>query len=121
MLSASQLSSLRNASLREKLAEYDRLCDIHLEVFRATQMNNSSQTPIVYRHFKVQTINDPEMLSGIRSAVYSYDLEGMRKDPEFETAVMILHQNTRNNLGVRKRESALTEEILELLARETAR
>ncbi|HSD68565.1 MAG TPA: hypothetical protein VLB07_03380 [Woeseiaceae bacterium] len=121
MLSASQLSSLRNAALRDKLAEYDRLCDIHLEVFRATGMNNNDQLPALYRHLKIRTIGDPERLSGIRSVVYKYDLEGMRTDPEFETAIMILDQSTRNNLGVRKRERALTNEILALLARETAR
>ena len=53
MVSASQLSNIRNDALRDKLAEYDRMTEINLEVFRATQMNNSSQTPIVYRHFKI--------------------------------------------------------------------
>ncbi len=121
MLSAGQLSSLRDATLRDRLAEYDRMSEIHLEVFRATQMNNSSQTPIVYRHFKVATVQDPDMMSGIRNRVLGYDLQGMRSDPEFETAVMILHQNTLNNLGVRRRESHLTAEILQLLAAEEAR
>ena len=115
MLAAGQLSRLRNAPLRDKLAEYDRMSEIHLEVFRATQMNNSSQTPVIYRHFKVATVNDPSVLSGIRNEVVSYDLDGMRSDPEFETAVMILHQNTLNNLGVRRNEQRLTDELLVLL------
>lgn len=121
MLSAGQLSSLRDATLRDRLAEYDRTSEIHLEVFRATQMNNSSQTPVVYRHFKVVTVSDPDMMSGIRNRVHSHDLEGMRSDPEFETAVMILHQNTLNNLGVRRRESQLAAEILQRLEGEEAR
>lgn len=116
MLSAGQLSSLRDDSLRDRLAEYDRLSQIHLEVFRTTAMNNNTQIPVVYRHFRIVTVPDPDMMSGIRNRVHSYDLQGMRNDPEFETAVMILHQSTLNNLGVRRRESDLTAEILRLLA-----
>lgn len=115
MLSASQLSALGNASLRDKLAEYDRMADIHLEVFRSAVAVNSAQIPIVYRHYKVATALDEEALSGIMLAVLSYDLEGMRFDPQFEVAVMILEMNARNNYGVRRAQGSLTDEILGLL------
>jgi hypothetical protein len=115
MLSASQLSALGNASLRDKLAEYDRMADIHLEVFRFAGAQNSAQIPVVYRHYKVATALDEQALSGITLAVLSYDLEAMRNDPQFEVAVMILGTNARNNYGVRRAQGVLTDEILGLL------
>jgi hypothetical protein len=115
MLSTSQLSAVGNASLRDKLAEYDRMADIHLEVFRSTVAQNSSQIPIVYRHYKVATALDEEALSGIKIEMLSYDLEAMRNDPQFEVAVMILGTNARNNYGVRRAQGGLTDEILRLL------
>jgi hypothetical protein len=115
MLSASQLSAVGNASLRDKLAEYDRMADIHLEVFRFAGAQNSSQIPIVYRHYKVATALDEEALSGITLEVLNYDLEAMRNDPQFEVAVMILGTNARNNYGVRRAQGGLTDEVLGLL------
>jgi hypothetical protein len=115
MLSASQLSAVGNSSLRDKLAEYDRMADIHLEVFRSAVAVNSAQIPIVYRHYKVATALDEGALSGIKLEVLSYDLEAMRNDPQFEVAVMILGTNARNNYGVRRAQGVLTDEILGLL------
>lgn len=115
MLSTSQLSAVGNASLRDKLAEYDRMADIHLEVFRSTVAQNSSQIPMVYRHYKVATALDEQALSGIKLEVLSHDLEAMRNDPQFEVAVMILGTNARNNYGVRRLQGSLTDEILGLL------
>lgn len=115
MLSTSQLSAVGSASLRDKLAEYDRMADIHLEVFRSTVSQNSSQIPIVYRHYKVATALDEQALSGITLDVLSYDLEAMRNNPKFEVAVMILGINARNNYGVRRAQGGLTDEILGLL------
>lgn len=119
MLSASQLSAVSNEALRGKLAEYDRQTEIHLEVFRSSATVNSAQVPIVYRHYKVQPIQDESVSSGIRLEVLTYDLEAMRSDPEFETAVMILEISARNNLGVRRVERRLADEILGLLEPET--
>ena len=115
MLSASQLSAVGNASLRDKLAEYDRMADIHLEVYRTTVAVNSAQIPIVYRHYKVATALDERSLSGTTLEVLSYDLEAMRNDPQFEVAVMILGSNARNNYGVRRAQGGLVDEILGLL------
>ena len=115
MLSASQLSALRSSELRNKLAEYDRACDIHLEVFRSSVASNAPEVPILFRHFRIATTYDESALSRIRSIVLDYDLDGMRKDPEFETAVIIIEMNARNNLGVRRVEGRLVDEILGLL------
>lgn len=115
MLSASQLSAVGNASLRDKLAEYDRMADIHLEVYRTAVAGNSAQIPIVYRHYKVATVFDERSLSGTTLEVLSYDLDAMRKDPQFEVAVMILGSNARNNYGVRRAQGGLIDEIIGLL------
>ncbi len=119
MLSASQLSAVSNEALRDKLAEYDRIVELHLEVAGDSAAQNRAQVPIAYRHYKVQAIQDDSNVAGIRSEVLSYDLEAMRSDPEFEIAVMILELNAQNNLGVRKIEGRLADEILALLEPET--
>jgi hypothetical protein len=121
MLAAGQLSRIRNSTLRDKLAQYDRLSDIHLEVYRSASDLMASQVPITYRHMQIDTIPDESDFSGISRVVHSYDLPGMRSDPEFETALEVLDGSTRNNLGVRLIEKQLTEEILALLRTETAR
>jgi hypothetical protein len=118
MLSASQLSAVSNEALRDKLAEYDRQSEIHLEFFRNSADLTNTQIPIVYRHYKVLTTQDESVSSGIRIKVLTYDLEAMRSDPEFETAVMILEIQAGNNFGVRKIEGRLVDEILGLLESE---
>jgi hypothetical protein len=45
----------------------------------------------------------------------------MRRDPEFEIAVMIVQTATRNNYGLRRLEARLVDEILALLDAELAR
>jgi len=49
------------------------------------------------------------------------DLEGMRSDPEFEIAVMIVQTATWNNYGLRRFEAGVVGEILALLDAETRR
>lgn len=51
MVSAGQLSALRNPALRDKLAEYDRLAGIHLEVYRTSVALTAPQHPILFRHY----------------------------------------------------------------------
>jgi hypothetical protein len=120
MVAAGQLSRIQNAALRDKLAEYDRLSDIHLEVFRAASELMNRQVPITYRYMEIDTLSDQSGITGIRWVVHSYDLQGMRSDPQFETALEVLQGGTRNNLGVRLIEKQLTDEILVLLKTEIA-
>lgn len=121
MLSASALSKIGNEKLRDRLAEYDRLSDIHREVYRSAADLNTISVPVVYRHYKVATALDETVVSGMKSSVLEYDIDAMRSDPEFETAVMILGINTRNNYGVRLKEKRLADEILALLEAEQRR
>jgi len=120
MLAAGQLSRIHNSALRDKLAEYDRLSEIHLEVYRSASDLMAPQVPVTYRHMQIDTVPNEHDLSGIDRIVLNYDLAGMRSDPEFETALEILDGSTRNNLGVRLVEKRVTEEILVLLQTETA-
>jgi hypothetical protein len=121
MVAAGQLSALGNAGLRDKLAEYERLTGIALEAFRVSVAEVAGQRPILLRHYEVKTTLDPEALSGIRTEAERIDLEGMRSDPEFEIAVMIMQTTTRNNYGLRRLEARVVEEILALLDAELAR
>jgi hypothetical protein len=121
MISAGQLSALRNPVLRDKLAEYERLSGIHLEAHRMHAAYIAPQRPILFRHYKVETALDAEALSGMRMEAERIDLEGMRRDPEFEIAVMIVQTATRNNYGLRRLEARLVAEILALLDAELAR
>lgn len=120
MVSAGQLSALGNPVLRDKLAEYERLAGIHLEVHRMSVAQIAPQRPILFRHYKVETALDAEALSGIRMEAVRIDLEGMRSDPEFEIAVMIVETATRNNYGLRRLEARVVDEILALLEAETS-
>jgi hypothetical protein len=119
MVSAGQLSALRNSALRDRLADYDRLAEIHLEVHRLTVALNTPQHPILFRHYKVATAFDPTALSGMSTEIVRFDLAAMRADPEFETAVMMMQTGARNAFGVRKFEARLVDEILGLLDAET--
>ncbi len=121
MVAAGQLSALGNPALRDRLAEYERLTDIHLEVFRIGVAQVSQQRPILFRHYKVRTALDAETLSGIRMEAERIDLDGMRSDPEFEIALMIAQTATRNNYGLRRLEARLVDEILALLDAELSR
>jgi hypothetical protein len=69
----------------------------------------------------VETALDAEALSGVRMEAERIDLEGMRRDPEFEIAVMIVQTAARNNYGLRRLEARLVDEILALLDAELAR
>ena len=121
MVAAGQLSALGNPALRDRLAEYERLTGIHLEVFRMSVAQVSQQRPILFRHYKVRTALDAEALSGMRMEAERIDLDGMRRDPEFEIALMIAQTATRNNYGLRRLEARVVDEILALLDAELAR
>ena len=61
MVAAGQLSALGNPVLRDKLAEYERLAGIHLEVHRMSVAQIAPQRPILFRHYKVETELDAEL------------------------------------------------------------
>jgi hypothetical protein len=115
MVSEGQLSSLRNSTLRAKLAEYDRLASVVQEVSRAVIDLAMAQTPILYRHFVSRSMADDRVLSGIEEQVLSYDVPGMRDDPEFAVAVTLLRRNALNSLQQRRIQLRLIGEILSLL------
>lgn len=118
MLSASQLSSVRSAALRDKLAEYDSACEISLEVFHWITTQTQSAQPIMLRHFRSGVVLDDAAPSGFRAEIENYSLTGMRADPEFDAAVSLLRNGAANIRGVRIRENNLTRDILSLLAQE---
>lgn len=121
MVAAGQLSALGIPVLRDKLAEYERLAGVHLEVHRTSVALVAPQHPILFRHYTVETAVDAESLSGMRSEAIRIDLKGMRSDREFETAVMMVQRAARNAYGVRKFEASLVDEILALLDAELRR
>ena len=55
------------------------------------------------------------MLTRFRVKIDSYDLAGMRADPEFAIAVSLLRNGAANVRGVRLAENELTRDILALL------
>jgi hypothetical protein len=120
MVAAGQLSALGNSALRDKLAEYERLTRIHLEAFRLAASEVAGQRPIMLRHYKLRSALDAETLSGMRVTAERIDLEGMRSDPEFEIALVIVQTSTRNNYGLRRLEARVVDEILTLLDAELA-
>lgn len=116
MLSSSQLSFVRNSELRDKLAEYDRASDTSLEVFRWITAHTQSAQSILLRHFQNRVVSDTSLPLGYRLETETYDLAGMRADPEFAIAVNLLLNGAANIRGVRATENRLTTEILALLA-----
>ena len=119
MVSQGQLSALRSSALRDRLAEYDRLSKIHLEVHRTLVTETASQHPVLFRHYKVASVLDSAELSGMRAEVIQFDLDAMRADPEFETAVMMMEIGAQNARGVRTFEARLADEILVLIDAES--
>ena len=118
MVSAGQLSEIRNETLRDRLSDYDRFTAINLEVWRATFDQLAPQIPITLRHMRRGTIENNNDVTGFRTVVLSYDIAAMRADPEFEIAVTIMVNTTSNNLGVRRIEKALSAKILALVSEE---
>jgi hypothetical protein len=120
MRSEGQVSRIANPELRDRLAEYDRMLGLLQEVGRMTGDAVNLQTPHLLRHFNSRTAADPATLSGILEQLVSYDLAGMRADPEFAVAVKVLHRNAFNLRYLRQNQLALIEEILVLLDEESA-
>jgi len=121
MVAAGQLSALGNAALRDKLADYERLTGIHMEAFRLAASEVVGQRPILLRRYKLRSGLDAETLSGMRVTAERIDLDGMRGDPEFEIALLIVQTSTRNNYGLRRLEARAVDEILALLDAELSR
>ena len=121
MVSEGQLSSLRSTMLRDKLAEYDRLLGVVQEVSRNVLDFRVTQLPILYRHYVSRTVVDETALSGIRQELLSYDVAGMRGDPNFAIAVRILSGNALNSREQRRIQLGLIDEILSLLEMEQGR
>jgi hypothetical protein len=115
MVSEGQLSSVRNRTLRDKLAEYDRLLGVVQEVSRSVMDLQIAQLPILYRHFVTRSVVDGNVLSGVREQVLAYDATGMRADREFAVAVTLLRRNALNSLQQRNLQIRLIDEILSLL------
>jgi len=75
----------------------------------------------LFRHFVVNTVVDESKLSRIRDEVVSFNIEAMRKDPEFATTVTLVRRNGLNSWEQRKLQMQLVEQILTLLEQEKAR
>jgi len=118
MVSEGQLSSIRDTTLRDRLAEYDRLLGVVQEVSRNVLDLRATQTPILMRHFDSRTVIDETALSGVREELLSYDVAGMRGDPDFAIAVRLLQSNALNSQEQRRIQIGLIEEILSLLETE---
>jgi len=118
MVSEGQLSVLRNKTLRDRLAEYDRLLGVVQEVSRNVLEFRVTQTPILHRYFVSRSVVDDHALSGVRQKLLSYDVAGMRGDPDFAIAVRLLQGNALNSRQQRRIQIGLIEEILSLLEME---
>jgi hypothetical protein len=115
MRSEGQLSQIANPALRDRLAEYDRMLGLLQEVARMSGDALNAQAPHLQRHFTSRTVADPAALSGMREQLVSYDLAGMRADPDFAVAVKLLHRNAFNLRYLRQNQLALIEDILVLI------
>jgi len=118
MVSEGQLSGMRNPLLRDRLADYDRLLGVVLEVSRNITDSNYQLLPILFRPFKTTTVVDESVLSGIREEIDGYDLAGIRNDREFAVAVELMRRNALNSLQQRRIQLRQIEEIQALLASE---
>ena len=118
MVSEGQLSDVRPAALRDKLAEYDRLLGIVQEVSRITVDASMRQRNFIYRHIELNSVLDPSYLSGMRLELRSFDLEGMRSDKYFSIAVITLREDAMNSLGQRRFQMGLIDEIIEMIEAE---
>ena len=118
MVSEGQLSSLSNTTLRDRLAEYERLLGVVQEVSRNVLDFRVTQTPVLFRYFVSRTVVDDHALSGVREQLLSYDVAGMRGDPDFAIAVRLLQGNALNSRQQRTIQIGLIEEILALLEME---
>ena len=121
MVSEGKLSGLRDDQLRDKLAEYVRLQSVVQALSGYALDNNVVQTPILQRYFVSKTVSDDMSLSGVRDELLSYDIDGMRADPNFIPALNTRHRLTLNTLQLRKTQIGLIDEILALLAKENDR
>lgn len=121
MLSEGQLSSINDPALRDALAAYDRLTGVVSQVSRNVTDFKYINDPVLFRHFVVNTVVDENKLSRIRDEVVSFNIQAMRKDPEFATTVTLLRRNGLNSWEQRKLQMQLVEQILKLLEQEKAR
>ncbi len=121
MLSEGQLSSINDPALRDALAAYDRLTGVVSQVSRNVTDFKYTNDPVLFRHFVVNTVVDESKLSRIRDEVVSFNIEAMRKDPEFATTVTLLRRNGLNSWEQRRLQMQLVEQILKLLEQEKAR
>jgi hypothetical protein len=121
MVSEGQLSGMRDPVLRDRLADYDRLLGVVLEVSRNNTDSNTQLLPVLFRHFNSTTLVDDSVLSGIREEIDGYDLAGMRSDREFAVAVVLMRRNALNSLQQRRIQLRQIDEILTLLRAEPAR
>lgn len=115
MRSEGQLSRIENRVLRDLLAEYDRFTGLLQESARLTGDNMNLQAPVLARYFVTRTVDDEQALSGIREQLISYDIAGMRSDPDFAVAAKLLSRNAANARAVREQQLALIDEILATL------
>lgn len=118
MLSEGQLSRMRPTELRDKLAEHDRLLSVVEEVGRVVINQYIQQEPILYRHVSFVSVPNDSNLTGTKRALRSYDIQGMRSDKEFATAVALTQSNALNTLAQRKFQLQLISDILKILDRE---
>lgn len=118
MMSEGQLSSIEEPALRDALAAYDRLSGVVSQVSRNVTDFKYANDTTIYRHFVVDVVVDESVLSRIRDEVVSYDIESMRKDPEFATTVTLLRRNGLNSWEQRKLQMALVDKILLLIEKE---
>jgi hypothetical protein len=121
MMSEGQLSSIEEPALRDALAAYDRLSGVVSQVSRNVTDFKYANDAIVYRHFVVDVVVDEGALSRIRDEVVSFDIEAMRKDPEFATTLTLLRRNGLNSWEQRKLQMALVDKILLLIEKEQAK
>ncbi len=121
MVSEGQLSGMHDPVLRDRLADYDRLLGVVLEVSRNNTDSNYHLLPVLFRHFDTTTVVDESALSGIREEIGRYDLAGMRNDREFAVAVELARRNALNSLQQRRIQLRQIDEILALLRAKPAR
>jgi len=120
MVSEGQLSGVKPAALRDKLAEYDRLMSIVQEVSRVVTDRSNQLTLVMYRHLDMRAIPDDDNFSGISLRLLSYNIGGMRDDRDFFIAVTLLREDALNSLGQRNFQLSLINDIIDTIDKERA-
>jgi hypothetical protein len=121
MLSQGDLSGIGNEQLRDALADYDRIADLHRNSFDDTVDRQNLHAMILFRHQLSRSVEDSTLQSGVRSEVMSVDLDGMLNDEDYALALGINHHDANNMLALRRIQKDAVDRVLSAIRNESTK